>query len=62
MLQERWRTSLLADVSMFGPMVMVELPQLQRSTDRQKEVAYSYSDAEKIQNMLFHDHAIEVGF
>lgn len=49
---------MLADISMFGPMVLVELPCPQTSTGEQVEA--TYSDAEKTQNMLFHDHAIEV--
>lgn len=59
MLQQAWGTSLLADPELFGPMVLVALPEGQQK--QRSEVSYTYESAEAVQNALFHEFNIEVG-
>ena len=58
LLVQEWGTGLLADISLFGPMVVVELPLLTLFEDRD---SCTFSDAEQLQNLLFYEHNIEVG-
>ena len=64
LLKDAWGTSLLADPSMFGTMVLVELPDglLPRdsSTDVRVEPPFDDKSAELIQDNLHYDYKIEV--
>lgn len=56
LLTSRWGTQRAATETMFGSMVLVELPRaLYPAVDE-----VSYEDAERLQNELFHDFNIEV--
>ena len=57
LLQKAWDTELLCDVSMFGSMVLVALPDklVGRATG-----SLTYADAEQIQDVLHHQFKIEV--
>ena len=56
MLQNAWGTGLLADLSLFGSMVLVALP----DGVLQSSPPYTYDAAERVQNALFHEFKIEV--
>ena len=57
LLQKAWDTELLCDVSMFGSMVLVALPDklVGRATG-----SLTYADAEQMQDALHHQFKIEV--
>ncbi|XP_065883600.1 uncharacterized protein [Dysidea avara] len=57
LLQKSWGTDLLADVSLFGTMILVQLPADILGGGAPQ---ITYDHAELIQNRLFHDHHIEV--
>ena len=50
-----WGTELLADAAMFGPMVLVALPEGILG----ERGPYSYQHAETVQNSLYHHFNIE---
>ena len=56
-LVSAWGTELLADSTLFGPMVLVALP---GGVVRGQEGPYSYEHAETIQNRLYKQFNIEV--
>ena len=58
-----WGTSLLADPALFGPMVLVALPEglpVRDTTDTSSVTPYTYTEAEALQNLLHHNFKIEV--
>ena len=58
LLTREWHTELLADSSLFGPMITVGLPD---GVMGMKAVGQlTYSDAEKVQNALYYGYKIEV--
>ena len=58
LLVQEWDTGLLADINLFGPMVVVELPLLTLFADKD---SCTPSEAQQLQNLLFYEHQIEVG-
>ncbi len=56
-LTRTWNTELLADSSLFGSMVVVALPHGVMGLDKDQ---LTYSDAEQVQNALYHRYKIEV--
>lgn len=54
-LIQKWGTSLAAPANMFGCLGLVELP-----PDVYKKTGVEYSDAESLQNLLYHQFNIEV--
>jgi selenocysteine lyase/cysteine desulfurase len=56
-LTKLWKTDLLAEKSLFGPMFTVKLPKLAMFAD--KDLIDS-NDCIVLQNILFHKHNIEV--
>jgi selenocysteine lyase/cysteine desulfurase len=56
-LTKQWKTGLLAEKSLFGPMFAVKLPKLAMFAD--KDLIDS-SNCVVLQNILFHEHNIEV--
>ena len=57
LLKKAWGTELLADSSLFGSMVVVGLPE---GILGLKGKDLTYSDAERVQNTLYHRFKIEV--
>ncbi|XP_071114879.1 uncharacterized protein [Haliotis cracherodii] len=57
LLTTSWDTGLAAPLSMFGSMALVQLPHLQLFKDCD---TLTYCHAEQVQNMLYHEHCIEV--
>ncbi|XP_025097548.1 probable L-cysteine desulfhydrase, chloroplastic isoform X2 [Pomacea canaliculata] len=55
-LLSSWRTSLAAPISMFGSMILVQLP----ATIYAHKSVVDYNEAEKVQNLLYHRFNIEV--
>ena len=62
MIQEAWQTSLLADISMFGPMVVVKLPDGVVPPAANLKPPYSDSAAYAVMNILHYEFKIEVMF
>ena len=60
MLQEAWKTSLLADISMFGPMVVVKLPDGVVPPAANFKPPYGDPAAHTVMNILHFDFKIEV--
>lgn len=62
LLKEAWGTSLPADPSMFGSMVLVELPDGLLPPDSGVRVEPPFDDksADMLQDILHHDYKIEV--
>ena len=54
---DAWGAGLLADPSLFGPMVLVALPD---GLGSQESCQLTYRHAEALQNTLYHDFKIEV--
>ena len=63
LLVNAWETSLLADPALFGPMVLVALPEglpVRDTTDTSSVTPYTYTEAEALHNLLHHNFKIEV--
>ena len=62
LLTEAWGTRIPADPSMFGTMVLVELPDglLPRDSGVRVEPPFNDKSASKVENILHYDYKIEV--
>lgn len=61
LLVNTWDTCLLADKDMFGSMVLVALPEgMSMPEGGASGPCLSYSDAEAVQNTLYHEFKVEV--